>query len=207
LDTIGLASRIFDAAASVDLGRKGFATRGKAEEGRLSYERGIAAASSAFAEALASADPHTIIFVEYTFLAQELRFCDKADTDSFASLTQAIASFDWKAEEHRQYNEFPFQRQTACSAVCPDAFLALEVVEESGYKYADKTHPRSRKYRVSGFPKDSFHIACIAHKTRLQNILRAPGIDPIEKILLKQRLANLSIAQKGYIKKQKIILA
>jgi hypothetical protein len=71
------------------------------------------------------------------------------------------------------------------------------------YKGAEQSHPHSRKYRVSGFPKDSFHIACIAHKTRLQNILRSPGIDPIEKALLKQRFANLSAAQHGYIEKQK----
>jgi len=51
------------------------------------------------------------------------------------------------------------------------------------------------------------HIACISHKTRLQNILRAPGIDPIEKALLKQRFVNLPAAQNGYIEKQKKVLA
>ena len=56
-------------------------------------------------------------------------------------------------------------------------------------------------------PKDSFHIACIAHRTRLQNILRSPRIDPIEKALLKQRFANMSTVQKGYIEKQKNALS
>ena len=65
------------------------------------------------------------------------------------------------------------------------------------------TVPHNGKYRVSGLPKDSFHIACIAHRTRLQNILRTPGIDPIEKTLLKQRFVNLFAAQSGYIEKQK----
>jgi hypothetical protein len=51
--------------------------------------------------------------------------------------------------------------------------------------------------------KTAFHIACISHKTRLQNILRSPGIDPIEKSLLTQRFENLSTAQGGYIEKQK----
>ena len=37
----GLLSRIADAAAKIDLGRKGFATRGKEQEGRISYELGI----------------------------------------------------------------------------------------------------------------------------------------------------------------------
>ena len=74
------------------------------------------------------------------------------------------------------------------------------------YKGAERSHPHNKKYRINGFPKDSFHIACIAHRTRLQNVLRAPGIDPIEKSLLKQRHANLSTAQNGYTEKQKKVL-
>jgi hypothetical protein len=85
-----------------------------------------------------------------------------------------------------------------------DAFLALTVVEDSTlYQVTEKTIPHDKKYRVSGFPKDAFHIPCIAHKTRLQNILRSPGIDSIEKALLKQRFANLAAAQSGYIAKQR----
>ena len=149
---------------------------------RCLYETGIANAMSAFKEAQATADPHTIILVEYTFLTQELQFCEKSDKDSLNSLTKALQSFD-------------------------DAFLALQAVEEDGYKTVDKAIPHNGKYRVIGFPKDSFHIACISHKTRLQNILRSPGVDPIEKSLLKQRLANLPTAQGGYIEKQKKVLA
>jgi hypothetical protein len=181
LDLIGLVDSINKAAINIDFGRKGFATRGKAEEGRISYEDGIAEAMAAFQEAQTSADPQTIILAEYTFLSQELEFCEKTDNDSLGSLTQAIQSFD-------------------------DAFLALQAVEESGYKTVDKAFPHSGKYRVSGFPKDSFHIACIAHKTRLQNVLRTPGIDPIEKALLKQRFVNLSAGQNGYVEKQKKVL-
>jgi len=51
--------------------------------------------------------------------------------------------------------------------------------------------------RVDGLPKDAFHIACRAHKTRIRNVLRAPGIDTIEKNLLKQRRANLSVYGDG----------
>jgi hypothetical protein len=173
----GLLSNIADAAASIDIGRKGFATRGKAEEGRISYEDGIAEALSAFKEAQTTADPQTMILAEYTFLSQELEFCE-SDKASLSSLTQAIQSFD-------------------------DAFLAIKAVEKPGYKTVDEACPHNRKYRVSGFPKDSFHIACISHKTRLQNMLRTPGIDPIEKALLKQRFVNLSAAQNGYIERQK----
>ena len=179
MDITGLVLKITSAASSIDFGRKGFAIRGKAEEGRISYETGIAAALSAFCDAQSTIDPQAIILIEYTFLNQELQFCDKTDTDSLSSLTQAIQSFK-------------------------DAFLALKIVNESAYyKIAEQTYPNNIKYRINNFPKDSYHIACIAHKTRLRNILRAPGIDPIEKSLLKQRLINLSAGQKSYIEKQK----
>jgi hypothetical protein len=179
LDQIGLVNSIVEAVTSIDFGRKGFAIRGKAEEGRISYEDGIDKAMSAFQEAQATTDPQTIILAEYTFLSQEFQFCEKTDKDSLSSLAQAIQSFD-------------------------DAFLALKIVEDKTiYQGAENSHPHSKKYRVSGFPKDSFHIACIAHKTRLQNVLRSPGIDPIEKALLKQRLVNLSAGQGGYVERQR----
>jgi len=182
LDLTGLVSNIADAAISIDTGRKGFAIMGKEREGRISYEKGIAKALSAFQQAQISIDPQTIILAEYTFISQELQFCVEIDKDTLSSLTQAIQSFD-------------------------DAFLALKSVEEHNYPIADSIFPHSSKYRISGFPKDSFHICCISHRTRLQNILRSPGIDPIEKALLKQRLANLSTAQIGYIEKQRVVMA
>jgi hypothetical protein len=37
-------------------------------------------------------------------------------------------------------------------------------------------------------------------------MLKTPGIDPIEKALLKQRFANLPAAQNGYIEKQKLTM-
>jgi hypothetical protein len=89
-----------------------------------------------------------------------------------------------------------------------DAFLALKVVEDRTlYQGAEQIIPHSKEYRVKGFPKDSFHIACGSHKTRIQNMLKTPGIAPIEKSLLKQRLTSLPTAQNGYIEKQKKALA
>jgi hypothetical protein len=123
-----------------------------------------------------------MILAEYTFLIQELQFCEKTDKESLSSLNKAIQRFD-------------------------DAFLALKAVEDSGYKMVDQAIPHDKDYRVMGYPKDSFHIACHSHKTRIKNILRAPGIDPIEKSLLKQRLANLPTAQNAYIEKQKKALS
>jgi len=178
LELAGLIDSINAAALAIDYGRKGFAIQGKEREGRISYETGIAKAMSAFQKAQATTDPQTIILAEYTFLSQELEFCEKTDKDSLSSLTQAIQSFD-------------------------DAFFALKSVEKPDYKIADDIFPHYGKYRISGFPKDVFHIACISHKTRLQNVLRSPGIDPIEKALLKQRFVNLSAGQGGYVEKQR----
>jgi hypothetical protein len=216
LDLISLASNITNAAFSIDFGRKGFATRGKEQEGRISYETGIARAMLAFQEAQISTDPQALILAEYTFITQEFQLCEKSDKDTINSLTKAIESFD-------------------------DAFLALKEVEKESYKMADNIFPHNGKNRVNGRPllslkvsclssklhiylgsrrdtflkkhcftqcfigrpKDSFHIACIPHRTRLQNILRTPGLDPIEKALLKQRFDNLFTAQQGYIEKQK----
>jgi hypothetical protein len=180
LAKIGLVDSVYEAAVNIEAGRKGFATKGKAEEGRISYEKGISQALSAFQEAQTTADPQTIILAEYTFLSQELEFCERSDKDSLTSLTLALQSFD-------------------------DVFLVLTIVDDSAlYQAVEKSYPHHKDYRVKGgYPKDSFHVACGSHKTRLQNILKSPGIDPIEKALLKQRLANLSAGQGGYVEKQK----
>ena len=178
---IGLVNNIYEAAIKIDFGRKGFAIRGKAEEGRISYEEGIALAMSAFQQAQSTADPHTLILAEYTFLTQEVELCAKTDKHTINSLTKAVQSFD-------------------------DAFLALQAVDKPGYKTAEETYPHIGKYRVNIYPKDACHVAFISHRTRIQNILRTPGFDPIEKTLLEQRLANLATAQNSYLEKQKIAM-
>ena len=132
MDLIGLASSISIAAFNIDFGRKGFAIRGKAEEGRISFETGIIEALAAFKEAQISANPKTIILAEYTFLTQELEFCHENDKHSISSLTLAIQSFD-------------------------DAFLALQAVEDPRYKIAEQTYPHHKDYRIKGFPLDAFH--------------------------------------------------
>ena len=181
MDLIGLIDRITAAEINIDSGRKGFTIRGKEQEGRILYENGIASGLLAFKDAQSTRDPYTIILAEYTFLAQELELCSKEDS-SISSLTQAIQYFD-------------------------DAFLALEVVENSIlYQAVDKATSHHKDHRIKGYPKDAFHIACGSHRTRLKNFDRTPGIDPIEKTLLKQRFANLATAQAGYIEKQKKVM-
>jgi hypothetical protein len=183
MDLVGLVNKILFSAENIDLGRKNLAADGHEHEGRLFYEDGISIALDTFQEVsnrrfAATVDPQAIIVTESTFLEQELQNCSEADTDAKSSLSQAIQSFD-------------------------DALLALEAVEDTAYTIADKTHPHSPKYRIQGFPKDSFHLACIAHRTRLRNILRAPGINMIEKAVLQQRAANMTTAQESYVEKQR----
>ena len=114
MDLISLASNITNAAIYIDAGRKGFATRGKEQEGRISYEDGISEAMTAFQKAQVAADPQAILLAEYTFITQEFQLADKSDKDSRDSLSKAIESFD-------------------------DAFRALQAVEKSGYKTAEET--------------------------------------------------------------------
>ena len=104
LDLTGYIDSINESVINIDAGRKGFANEGKEREGRLLFEKGIAEAFSTFKEAQTSRIPHTIILVEYAFIAQELALCDETDKDTINSLELAIQSFD-------------------------DAFLALQAVE------------------------------------------------------------------------------
>ena len=183
MDLIGLVDNINNAAIQIDAGRKGFATRGKEQEGRISYEYCIERAMLAFQEVQATADPQTILLAEYTFITQELELCPKTDKNAINSLTKAVQSFD-------------------------DAFLVLKIVEDKTiYHVADKAIPHAQEYRIKGYPKDSYHIACNSHKARIKNFLSTPGTDPIEKSLLEQRQANLSTAQNAYVEKQKKALS
>jgi hypothetical protein len=178
MDLTSFLSDLIFAANEIDIGRKGVAADGEEHAGRISYERGISDTLDAFLQAQSTADPHTLISAEYTFLQQELRFCNELDTDAKSSLTQAIQSFE-------------------------DALRCLEAVEDASiYMGADKAYPRSSKYRIQGYPKDAFHLACIAHRTRLRNVLRAPGINMIEKAVLQQRAINMMTAQNSYLEKQ-----
>ena len=179
MDLIGSLTDILKSVAQIDEGRKGLSTDGEEHEGRLSYEKGIANASTAFSYAVSTAEPKIIMLVEEAFVEQELRFCSTEDSYTRNSLTQALQSFE-------------------------DAFRCIETVEDSaGYTAADTTWPHSPRYRVRNFPKDAFHLACIAHRTRLHNTLRSPGINMIEKEVLEQRASNMTAAQAAYIEKQK----
>jgi hypothetical protein len=60
-----------------------------------------------------------------------------------------------------------------------DALRSLEAVQDAGYKIAE------------------------SHRTRIQNILRVPGMNMTEKAVYQQRLANMTAAQNSYLALQK----
>jgi hypothetical protein len=178
LDQIGLVNNILQAVVSLDGGRKGFATNGKEHEGRLSYEYGISTAMASFQEAQTTEDCETLILVEQAFLEQELHFCHENDTITRNSLVQAIQDFD-------------------------NALRCLKTVENKALYQAAETTYSTTKNRIGGFPRDIFHQACTAHRTRLSNSLRTPGINMTEKAVIQQRMANMKTAVGWYVEKQR----
>jgi len=183
MDLTGLLANIVSGAADIDKGRKNITSDGLEHTGRLFYEEGIAASLDTFKKAQTSNDPLIMVLIELTFLQQELQFCDENDTITRNSLTQAIQSFE-------------------------DSLRCLKTVENINlYIGVETTYPTAHKYRYHGFPRDVVHLACAAHRTRLQNSLRTPGINMIEKAVLTQRAANMATIQAAYAEKQKKALS
>jgi hypothetical protein len=179
MDPAGLIDSILTGAANIDAGRRNLATDGREHAGRIFFEDGISIVLAAFKDAQSSGDPKTMLLSESSFLQQEFQFCDEEDAITKSSLTQAIQSFE-------------------------DAFRCLKTADDlSGYRALETGFPTSSKYRYQGFPRDAVHLACAAHWTRLQNSLRTPGINRIEKAVLQQRAANMKTVQLSYAGKQK----
>jgi hypothetical protein len=181
MDRDGLLRKVYDSALNIDQGRKWQNTIGLEANGRAAYQLGLADAMESFKDSQSEAanDLNLLLLAEQTFIIQELQLCDPSETQTIASLEQAIRSFD-------------------------DALRVLEIVDDSHlYAAVEKSYPIDGKYRYKGMPKDSFHIGCLAHRTRIGNILRAPGINLLEKQLLEQRAENMKVAQNIYLDKQK----
>jgi len=178
MDQTGLITNIFLCASTIDKGRKNLTTKGFEPAGRILYEDGIALALDTFRSTQATTDPQIMILVELTFLQQDLQFCDEADTITRNSLRLAIQSFE-------------------------DALRTLKVVEDGTlYKAAEATYPTADKYRYHGFPRDAVHLACAAHRTRMQNSRRTPGINMREKAVLAQRVANMTAIRGAHAERQ-----
>jgi hypothetical protein len=177
-----LIDKINESVVNIAKGRKALDTEGEAEAGRIAYHTGLADAMSVFQETALCSDTEAIILVEHAFLTEEKRFCDPSDNMAIGSLTAACDSFD-------------------------DALRALRaVMDTSLYLGVELGFPRNGKYRVERMPKDAFHIACIAHKTRLSNTLKTPGLNMTEKSIYQQRINNMSVAEKLYLTLQKEVL-
>ena len=179
MDLTGLINSIVYGAYNIDKGRKNLATDGLEHTGRISYEDGISIAHECFQNAQVSADPLIMISVELVYLQQEFQYCGVSDNFVRGSLTQAIQSFE-------------------------DALRSLKIVEDGTlYRGAEATYPTKGQYRHQGFPRDAVHLACAAHRTRLQNALRVHGINTIEKAVISQRVANMTAIQTAYVEMQR----
>lgn len=185
MDRAGFLDKILASATNIYEGRLGLDSDGGEHEGRINYQGGLALAMDAFTQIQTQSadDVDMFIVAEYTFLSQERQFCDPQDTKAITSLNKAIQEFD-------------------------EAFLVLGVLQNAAiYRYLDKAFSHRPEFRYRKMPKDAFHVACAGHKARLDNILKAPGINLFEKELLKQRYANMATAQSAYWEKQKKIIA
>ena len=185
MERTGLLDKIMRSVLTIYRGRKGLDTDGGEREGRISYQTGLKLGIETFQKIQANAalDLELLILAEYTFLIQELELCAVQDTRARASLHNAIQDFD-------------------------GASLALKVLHnDSDYILAAKTYSCRPLFRYKQMPKDAFHVACAGHSVRINNILKAPGINLLEKDLLKQRHANMITAQSVYLEKQKKVLA
>jgi hypothetical protein len=164
-------------------GRKGWETEGETEAGRVSYQGGLAEAMAAFQEAAASGDARALILVDHLYVTEERQHCDPHDANVMGSLKAALAGFD-------------------------DALRVLPTVgNAASYQIVETSYPHDSDYRVSGLPKDAYHVACIAHKARLRNSLRTPGLSLTEKALYQQRQVNMGVAQGVYAALQEAALA
>jgi hypothetical protein len=75
------------------------------------------------------------IVAEYTFVGQELQFCDSSDKETINSLTQAIEDFD-------------------------GAFLVLKIIQKPAqYKWVEQSYSRHIQNRYNKMPKDVFHVS------------------------------------------------
>jgi hypothetical protein len=182
LDVTGLLSRITDAVIAIAEGRKGLEIEGSTEAGRVSYRDGLAEAMAVFQEAFEGADARTSILVDHAYVTQERQFCDPRDAAAIGSLTAAAAGFD-------------------------EALRVLPtVMKTAAYQFVETSYPHDRTYRVSGMPKDAFHVACISHKARLGNTLRTPGLSMTEKAVYQQQRANMGAVQDVYLALQQTAL-
>jgi hypothetical protein len=184
MDRIGLLAEIVLGMDNITVGRTKIAIEGEAEEGRRLLAKGLSMVLMVFQEVGANAanDPETLVLADHAYLTEEQRHCRSTETGLLNSVTVAIESFN-------------------------DALRAYKAVQDAaGYKIAEMTYSRQRKYRYRGMPKDAFHNACMAHRARLNNNLSTAGINDIELDVYKQRIDNMRVVQDAYTERQQSAL-
>jgi hypothetical protein len=186
MEKIGsLVDQIVQGVYNIDLGRKGLSEEGKEGKGRIMFSTGLLTALAVFRAVGTNATNNleALILVELAYLIEERQYCTSAEPEVLASMNRAIESFN-------------------------NALRALKTVHDAAsYKIAETTYPTLPQYRYHEMPKDAFHIACIANRTRINNTLRTPGINAIERQVYEQRSKNMTAAQNAYLVMQEAALA
>ncbi|GHV76695.1 hypothetical protein AGMMS49942_15160 [Spirochaetia bacterium] len=182
MERTGLTIGIVRAVSDIADGRIGLRTKGKTEEGREDFAKGLALGKQLFTEVKDCRDPELMLLAEYLFMNQELEGARSEEKIGRASYQSAVHDFD-------------------------DAFLSLKSVKDAAmYQGAENTHPHRAPFRYKGMPNDAFHIAYTGHYARLQNKLKPIGIDPDEQILTELRMAVCKSAQGVYLETQRSVL-
>jgi hypothetical protein len=182
MEKSGLSDDMIDAVIDIARGRLGMITDGQEHEGRLTFESGIRQAHKVFTEARASGDPELMLLAEYTFMSQMLEYATENDIVGRSRAQAAIDSFE-------------------------DAFLSLQALADAtAYQAVEKAFPHRGQWRYKGLPRDAFHVAMLAHKTRIMNSISMIGVNPLDVSLAELRHAVAVTAQQVYREKQQVIL-
>jgi hypothetical protein len=171
------------AVSYIAQGRLGLETDGEEHEGMAAFKKGIAIAAELYTEVMKTGDPELMLLAEYTYMSEELEHAETDETGAEASAAAAVQSFD-------------------------DALLALKAVADpTMYAGVELALPHCGQWRYKGFPRDAFHVACLAHKTRIKNGLSRFGVNRRDRSLAELRVIVFTAAQNEYTKKQQAVLA
>ncbi|WP_320170452.1 hypothetical protein [Maridesulfovibrio sp.] len=140
----------------------------------IAFQNGLKDTLGMYKELAEYQDPEAILKAEQIALIQEKEFANSAEMVN--SIKPGLTQLD----EARQ---------------------SLELVHDSeAYHKAASTYAGKRKQ--GGLPLDGFRKFIKSHQARLTNRLKADGSHE-EKNILRQRKANLKVANEAYIKLQK----
>jgi hypothetical protein len=182
MDKSGLEADMIAAVIDIARRRQGMITDGQEHEGRLTFESGIRQARKVFTDARASGDPELMLLAEYTFMSQTLEYATENDVVGRSRAQAAVDSFE-------------------------DAFLALQAIADAvAYQAVEKAFPHRGQWRYRGLPCDAFHVAMLAHKTRITNGISMIGVNPLDVGLAELRRAAIVTAQGVYWERQQLVL-